>query len=85
MKKWRIWGWTWRENENRIWKKKKWKVQEINEWIVEKIEKGKFTKGFEEGIIFVLTKLANDPDTNFNIEKMARKFTCSVREVANEK
>ena len=48
--------------------------------VLEGIEKGR-----EEGIIYVLTELANDPDNDYNIEKIAYKLGYSVKEVTNDK
>ena len=41
-------------------------------------------EGIEEGIIYALNELANDPDNNYNIEKLAYKFGYSVKEITNE-
>ena len=60
--------------------------------VLEGIKKGRkegrkegIKKGREEGIIYVLTELANDPDNDYNIEKIAYKLGYSVKEVTNDK
>ena len=47
------------------------------------LEEGR-KEGIEEGIIYALNELANDPDNNYNIEKLAYKFGYSVKEITNE-
>ena len=68
-------------------------IEKENKELLEKVrEEGRregrregIREGIEEGIIFTLTELANDPESKCDIEKIAYKFGCSVKEVTDEK
>ena len=48
------------------------------------IERGR-EEGREEGSLEILKALANDPDSNFTAEDLAKKFGFTVEEILNGK